>query len=203
MKNKKVIGILIVAFVVLMAGAYVLYQRLSGTVESQQLAVEETDEEAEVQGGTEEEAEVELAPDFTVYDAEGNAVSLSDFIGTPVVVNFWASWCGPCKSEMPDFEEAYQQYGEEIQFLIVNMTDGSSETVETAKAFIEEQGYTFPVYYDTDIDAAYTYGVSAIPTTYFIGADGSAVAYAQGMLDAATLQKGIDMIYPEGAASGN
>ena len=203
MKNKKVIGILIVAFVVLMVGASVLYQRLSGTVESQQLAVEETDEEAEVQGGTEEEAEVELAPDFTVYDAEGNAVSLSDFIGTPVVVNFWASWCGPCKSEMPDFEEAYQQYGEEIQFLIVNMTDGSSETVETAKAFIEEQGYTFPVYYDTDIDAAYTYGVSAIPTTYFIGADGSAVAYAQGMLDAATLQKGIDMIYPEGSASGN
>ena len=70
--------------------------------------------------------------------------------------------------EMPDFNEKYLEIGEEVQFLIINMTDGSRETVETASAFIAEQGYSFPVFYDTDQDAAATYGVYSLPTTYFI-----------------------------------
>ena len=127
-------------------------------------------------------------------DASGEEVKLSDFFGKPVVLNFWASWCGPCKSEMPHFEEAYQKYGEDINFVIVNLTDGSRETVETASAFIEEQGYTFPVYFDTSTEGAMTYGTYSIPVTYFIAADGTPVAQASGALDAATLQKGLDMI---------
>lgn len=136
----------------------------------------------------------ETAPDFTMTDASGEEVKLSDFFGKPVVLNFWASWCGPCKSEMPHFEEAYQKYGEDINFVIVNLTDGSRETVETASAFIEEQGYTFPVYFDTSTEGAMTYGTYSIPVTYFIAADGTPVAQASGALDAATLQKGLDMI---------
>ena len=136
----------------------------------------------------------ETAPDFTMIDASGEEVKLSDFFGKPVVLNFWASWCGPCKSEMPHFEEAYQKYGEDINFVIVNLTDGSRETVETASAFIEEQGYTFPVYFDTSTEGAMTYGTYSIPVTYFIAADGTPVAQASGALDAATLQKGLDMI---------
>ena len=96
--------------------------------------------------------------------------------------------------EMPDFNEKYLEIGEEVQFLIINMTDGSRETVETASAFIAEQGYSFPVFYDTDQDAASTYGVYSIPTTYFIDADGSVIAQATGAIDAETLQRGIDMI---------
>ncbi|MBQ4347432.1 MAG: TlpA family protein disulfide reductase, partial [Firmicutes bacterium] len=88
-----------------------------------------------------------MAPDFTVYDSEGNAVMLSDFIGKPIVLNFWASWCGPCKMEMPEFNEAYAELGEDIQFLMVNVTTGR-ETQESASAFIEENGYSFPVFYD-------------------------------------------------------
>ena len=136
----------------------------------------------------------ETAPDFTMTDASGEEVKLSDFFGKPVVLNFWASWCGPCKSEMPHFEEAYQKYGEDINFVIVNLTDGSRETVETASTFIEEQGYTFPVYFDTSTEGAMTYGTYSIPVTYFIAADGTPVAQANGALDAATLQKGLDMI---------
>ncbi len=136
----------------------------------------------------------ETAPDFTMTDASGEEVKLSDFFGKPVVLNFWASWCGPCKSEMPHFEDAYQKYGEDINFIIVNLTDGARETVENASDFIEEQGYTFPLYFDTNTEGAMTYGTYSIPVTYFIGADGVPVAQASGALDAATLQKGLDMI---------
>ncbi|MBE5804123.1 MAG: redoxin domain-containing protein [Clostridiales bacterium] len=134
------------------------------------------------------------APDFTVYDGQGNAVRLSSFVGKPVVVNFWASWCGPCKSEMPDFQKAWEQYGDGVQFMIVNMTDGRQETLESARAYIDKQGFTFPVYYDTDVDAAMAYGVSAIPATYFIAADGSLTARASGAISLATLKKGLSMI---------
>ena len=78
---------------------------------------------------------------------------------------------------------------------MVNMTDGSRETVETASSFIEESGYSFPVYYDTNYSAAITYSVSSLPTTYFIDADGNLIAHARGAINDATLQKGIDMIY--------
>ena len=125
---------------------------------------------------------------------EGNAVSLSSMQGKPVVVNFWASWCGPCKSEMPDFQKAYEQHGEAVHFMIVNMTDGMQETKEKAKAYVDKQGFTFPVYYDTDMDAAMTYGVSSIPATYFVAADGSLIARANGAISLATLEKGLSMI---------
>src|SRR5699024_5754406 len=121
---------------------------------------------------------------------------LSDFIGKPVILNFWASWCVPCKKEMPDFDELYAEYGEDIHFVMVNMTDGSRETLEGASEFIEEQGYSFPVYYDTEYDAAITYGVTALPTTYFIDAEGYLVAHALSALDRETILTGIDMILP-------
>ena len=96
---------------------------------------------------------------------------------------------------MPDFEEAFLEYGDEIHFLMINCTDGSRETVESAKEFIANQGYTFPVYYDTDSSAAMTYGAYSIPMTFFIDAEGHAVAYGQGTLSRDNLQLGIDMIY--------
>ena len=76
----------------------------------------------------------------------------------------------------------------------LNLTDGQQETVESASAFIEEKGYTFPVFYDTDIDAAMKYGVSAVPVSYFIDAEGYFVAWAQGALSADMLQQGMDLL---------
>ena len=140
------------------------------------------------------EAPKVAAPDFTVYDADGNEVKLSDYLGKPVVLNFWASWCGPCKREMPDFDEKHQALGEDVQFLMINLTDGNTETVEGASAFIASQGYTFPVFYDTSSMAAAMYGISAIPATFFIDAEGNAIAQATGAIDGETLQRGIDLI---------
>ncbi|MBR4953936.1 MAG: TlpA family protein disulfide reductase [Oscillospiraceae bacterium] len=200
MKNKTLI-ILVLVFVIVIAGAYVLYGRLSESVETEQLAVQQTPEVTPAPTDTTEETSNEetepekvFAPDFTVYDAEGNPLTLSSLRGKPVVVNFWASWCSPCKGEMPDFEEAYKKYGADIQFLIVNMTDGDRETVESAQDYIESVGYTFPVFYDTQLEAAYAYAVYSIPATYFINAEGYCIAYANSMLDLETLERGIGMI---------
>ncbi len=145
------------------------------------------------------EAELTPAPDFAMEYYSGNTANLSDFVGKPVILNFWASWCGPCKSEMPDFQTAYEKHGDEIHFMMVNLTDGTQETVDKAYTFIEQQGYTFPVYYDTAMEGAAAYGVNAIPVTYFIDARGNLVAWGQGMLSEADLQYGIDLLLnPEG-----
>ena len=80
---------------------------------------------------------------------------------------------------------------------MVNMTDGVRETTEVAKAYITSQGYTFPVYFDVEQNAAMTYGVTSIPSTYFIDKDGYAVAYAQGAINSEVLQTGLDMIYTQ------
>ncbi|MBQ7801535.1 MAG: TlpA family protein disulfide reductase [Oscillospiraceae bacterium] len=140
------------------------------------------------------EPEKAYAPDFMVVDAEGNEVKLSDFVGKPVLLNFWASWCGPCKSEMPELEEAYQEWQDEIQFLMVNLTDGSYETLESAQEFLAGTDYTFPVYFDTASEAANAYGVSSIPTTWFIDAEGVLVARYVGAIDGESLGTGISMI---------
>ena len=196
MNNKKVLLILVLVFVLLMGGAYVLYTQMSQGMDHPQLATQpQQTQPAGASVPTETQAPP-VAPDFTVYDREGNAVKLSDYAGKPIVLNFWASWCGPCQSEMPDFQEKFEALGEDIQFLMVNMTDGSRETVDIASAFIEEKGFTFPVLYDTDLDAANTYGAYSLPTTYFIDSQGSAIARATGAIDGDTLQRGIDMITP-------
>ena len=155
---------------------------------------EEPVEEAVHDGHNHADEEVSHAPDVRIFDREGNEVNLSRHFGKPLVLNFWASWCGPCQSEMPDFQAKYKELGNEVNFVMVNMTDGQRETVETASKFIDQNGFEFPVFYDTTGEAAYVYQAYSLPTTYFIDAGGHVIAQAVGAIDAATLQEGIDLI---------
>ena len=207
--NKKVLLILCLTLVLVLVGAGALYNALAGTVQLGGLATtpaetEPATEATEIPEQTTEEPNEETtqptepfyaAPDFTMLDRDGNWVNLSDFVGKPIILNFWASWCGPCKSEMPDLQKFYEKYGEDIHFILVNCTDGSRDTVDTAKAFLAMSGYTFPVYFDTTSMGAYTYGASSIPLTYFIDAEGNLVAYYMSAMSESILQQGVDLIY--------
>ena len=190
--NKQTKRILISALLILsLALAAVVYS----ACDKETIDQAESNEQSKAVSHEASNSNTVAAPDFTVLDEDGNQVKLSDYKGKPVVLNFWATWCGYCKMEMPDFDEKHQELGSDVQFLMINLTDGKTETVEGASSFIASMGYTFPVFYDTSSMAAALYGVSAIPTTFFIDAEGYAIAQATGAIDGNTLQTGIDLIY--------
>ena len=138
----------------------------------------------------------QAAPDFAMSDWDGNDIKLSDIIanGKPIVLNFWASWCPPCKSEMPEFEKVFLELGDDVQFIMLDLTDGQRETVKDGVKYIEEQGFSFPVFFDTNQEGANTYGIRSIPTSLFIDKDGYLVAGAEGAINEEILRKAIDMI---------
>lgn len=194
MNKKSKTILLFVAFALFIVIAVFAYDTLSKKI-SPQSNINITQNEGEVTPNSQNEEKEKIeAPDFTVLDIDGNPVKLSDLFGKPIVLNFWASWCSPCKSEMPEFNEVYKDLGEDITFVMVNLVDGQRETKETGTQYITEQGFSFPVYFDTEQEAANAYGIRSIPTTVFIDKDGYIVTGAQGTIDAETLKKGIDLI---------
>ena len=164
----------------------------SETAEAGQDADSGTDAEA---GDT--SSQRQQAVDFTVFDAEGQEVKLSDFFGKPVVVNFWATWCGYCKQEMPDFQEVYEEYKDQVHFLMIQSTDGSRETKEMGEAYIQEEGYSFPVYYDENREAVYVYSVYSLPTTILLDAEGRVAAYNPGLVEKEPLTAAIETLLEE------
>lgn len=156
---------------------------------------EEPQREEPQQEGESQEDEPLEALDFTVQDYEGNEVKLSDYIGTPIVLNFWASWCPPCRDEMPHFNKVSEEYAkDELLFLMVDLVDGGRETVEKGKKYVEDNGYTFTVLFDTKQNAAATYGIRSLPTTFFINKDGSIIGGLEGGIDEETLRYGVSLI---------
>lgn len=187
MKNKVKWITAAVLLVAIIAAAAVLYQTLGKNYGGSNLM-----QRSETQDNTAEENEY-AAPDFTVLDNTGREVRLSDYRGKPVVLNFWATWCYYCKVEMPDFDKAFEKYPD-VQFLMVNATDGVQETMESAKKYIEQEGFGFDVFFDTKLEAVNAYYVTGFPSTFFIDEDGNLVTRGSGMLDFETLEKGIKMI---------
>ena len=107
------------------------------------------------------------APDFTVATLEGDQASLSDFKGKKVIINFWATWCGPCREEMPDMQAFYAAGNDEVEILAINV-----DPQNDVKGFVEEFNVTFPVLLDTEKEVADNYKIMAYPTTYFIDEKG-------------------------------
>jgi len=158
--NKKLKLVIIIGLVILLFGvAYFAYDQLKAQVNNEGLVDKNISQ---------------LAPDFTLKNLTGEDVSLSDYAGKPVVLNFWASWCPPCKEEMPNFNELSNQYGKtgDVIFLMVNITDGGRETIETATAYLSDNKYDMNVIFDIEGKASTLYNVSSIPSTFFIDSQG-------------------------------
>ena len=137
-------------------------------------------------GAQEESGEIPVipAPDFTLTDQYGETHTLSDYQGQTVFLNFWATWCGPCKMEMPDIQALYEEWDENAGDLVVlgvaGPGIGREGSAEDIAAFLEENGYTYPVVMDDTGMLFYQYGISAYPTTFMIDPEGNVFGYVQG-----------------------
>lgn len=134
--------------------------------------------------------------DFTLTDQYGKTHKLSDYEGKVVFLNFWATWCPPCKEEMPYIEQLYKDYNKNNDDVVIlgvaspNLgREGSREHVVN---FLKEQGYTFPVVLDEDGALAYQYGINAFPTTFIIDKEGYVTQYIPGAMDKATMASFIE-----------
>lgn len=180
MKHRSLV-IIILIFAVFLIGAGIAYNYLSSRISAQQLATQPP----------QTEPEKFPARDFTVTDLDGTEVHLLDYVGKPIVLSYWATWCGACQTQMPGFNNVYEQLDGEVLFLMVN----AGESEDTVREYLSQKDYTFPVLLDTAGEAVKTYGISAFPTTFFIDAEGNLITYAIGALDEEALMIGVDMIY--------
>lgn len=193
--GKKSTLLLGLGLVLVLAVAGILYTRLAPGAENEQLAQNPAQSQ---DGSASASSQSTPAPSFPMEDAQGNTVQLSDFLGDkPVFLNFWASTCSPCKQEMPDIQKLYEQYREEIHFILVNVGAAMNDTREKAEAYLSQEGFTFPVYYDIGYQAITTYGINSFPFSLFIDAQGNLVTYGSGMLSASLLQKGLNLMAPD------
>ena len=123
------------------------------------------------------------APDFTGELMDGTSITLSELQGKPVIINFWATWCGPCVKEMPAFERLKDDFGDKIGIIAGNCGDDA----ETVKDFVEENGYTFPVVLDEEYSISMLYPTNSIPYTVVLDAEGKVTHISTGALDADTM----------------
>lgn len=120
-----------------------------------------------------------IAPDFELTTLEGEPARLSDYRGQRVFINFWATWCPPCRAEMPDMQKLYEQTDMDIEILAVNL----QESEEVVSEFVEDFGLTFPILMDVNSDVADTYQVRAYPTSYMIDSSGRIQFIAIGAMN--------------------
>lgn len=180
---------------VLLGGAILLLVLIAGYIANQNGA-SSAEAAPTVVYGQDEQGE-ETVADFTLLDLSGNPVSLTDYAGKVVYVNFWATWCKWCKKEMPDMEKIHQAYADEDFVMLAVSVGEESGKVES---FIGEHGYTFKVLTDPDKTVAEAYRVRPIPVSVFLGRDGRIVHQKLGYMTEEEMKAQIDPLLAEDAA---
>ncbi len=127
------------------------------------------------------------APDFTLTMLDGQAFTLSDQQGTPIVLNFWATWCGPCQNEMPALQMASERFQDRVRIIGVDQGESAADV----QRFIDEMGVTFAIPLDSNFTAGTLYNVQAMPTTFFIDRNGVIRHLWIGEMNSITLAEGI------------
>ncbi len=137
-------------------------------------------ENEDVAGGEVGLQKGQKAPDFELQTMEGETVKLSDYRGQKVMINFWATWCPPCRAEMPDMQKFYEN--EDIEILAVNLTQTESDASDVTE-FVDDFGLTFPILMDEKIAVANQYEIKPIPTSYFVDSEGYIQYVALGAMN--------------------
>lgn len=126
------------------------------------------------------------APSFSLTGLDGKTYSLDALKGKPVVINFWASWCGPCKIEAPELVKLYAKYKGQVELYAVNVTQ--SDSIEGARAFAQQYGFRFPVLLDEKAEVSARYQIQPIPTSFFVDKDGTIKEVLLGLADPVELE---------------
>jgi thiol-disulfide isomerase/thioredoxin len=138
-----------------------------------------------------------LAPDFELITLNGDTVTLSELQGKVVLVNFWASWCPPCRSEMPAMERIYTEYGPD-DFVILAVNNTRQDNPSDAERFVSEKELTFPILFDTDGWVSSKYQVHSLPTSFFVDRKGTVSEIVIGGMSEALLRTRVEELISEG-----
>lgn len=195
--NKKVIGYVIAALLIGSMVAIMINQnvRKADPIDKSSVLIESKD------GSGEEGAAGEvgldfgnLPPDFELATLDGKPLTLSELKGKKVVLNFWATWCPPCKAEMPHMQNYYEKSAEEdnVEIVAVNLTSSENRGVKVVQEFIDSYGLTFKIPLDETGMVGEEYQVFQIPTTYMLNTDGTISQIVKGPMDESTLKTLID-----------
>ena len=197
---KKVSGALILIAGIIMAGQGIMnlskelnYKTFVSQNENQLINKEINNSKNTDTENEESQEDDRIAPiDFTLYDQYGEEHTLSDYKGKTVFLNIWATWCPPCREEMPYINELYKEYGENQDDVVILGVAapklGKEGSEEDIIEFLEENGHEFPVVMDIDASMVYGYGISAFPSTLIIDKDGYIARYVRGAMDKETMQ---------------
>lgn len=163
-------------------------------IELDDQASEETEETQKESSETENESSIDLAK-FEFIDGKEEVIDITDNIGRPMVVNMWATWCPPCREEMPAFQKAWEDHKEEVDFFMVNALHSKpGENKEAVDRFVEKHKLTLPIYYDLDLATMIEVQATFLPTTLFINKEGEIVHHQIGMISPEDLEKHIESI---------
>lgn len=189
-KIKKIGGIIIV-----ISGVLIISSGIKGEIEANWIENQSKNQSSQNNSNSKDEEKIE-ALNFALYDQYGKEHKLSDYRGKTIFLNFWATWCPPCKAEMPHIEDIYKEYGENNKDVIIlgisspNVgKEGSQKHIED---FLKENNYTFPVLFDNGGMLSYQYGFSSLPSTLIIDEDGYITKYVPGAMDKSTMKSLID-----------